>query len=186
MAVRSAALLAVLALAAGCGGGSDGGDDGASLGETLPPTPVTAPALPASSPAGSGVVVLAGSTRTFSVTTCRLEAEAADPSTLVLVTGAGTAANGIPFQVEIRRVAADSEAAETFTDVVTYTDTARILQIQRAEVEGEVTDLRDPDASGTLLQVRADGVAATGIAGPPGTGGEDSEGLFGMAVDATC
>jgi hypothetical protein len=102
------------------------------------------------------------------------------------VTGAGTTANGIPFQIEVRRFANDSDVAETFTDTITYSDTARILQLQRYEVDGEVSDLRDPDARGTLLRVRPDGVSATGLAGPPGSGGEDTEGIVGLAVDVTC
>ncbi len=186
MATRTAALLAVLAILAGCGGGSDGGDDGVSLGDTAPRTAVTAPDLPTPSPAGTGVVVVGGSASSFSVTTCRLESHPSDPTTLVVVTGAGTTGNGVPFQIEVRRFTADSAAAETFTDTISYSDTARILQLQRAEVDGEVTDLRDPAARGTLLRVRADGVAAAGIAGPPGTGGGDTEGLVGLAVDASC
>ena len=65
-------------------------------------------------------------------------------------------------------------------------DTARILQVQRFEVAGEVTDLRDPDARGTLLRVRPDGLSATGIAGPPGTSAPEGPGLVGLALDATC
>ncbi len=91
----------------------------------------------------------------------------------------------MPFTIEVQRFAADSGAAETFTDAVTYSDTARILQAQRFEVNGEVNDLRDPSARSVLLRVRADGIAASGLAGPPGAETGD-EGLVGLALDATC
>lgn len=182
-------LLPVLALAVvtACGGdGGDGGDDGASLGSPAAPTPVTAPALPEPSPPRTGTVVLGGASSTFSVTECVLEPTAADATVLLTVTGAGTTAGGIPFQIEVQRFAADSAVAETFTDTITYNDTARILQLQRFEVDGEVSDLRDPDARSTLLRVRPDGFSASGLAGPPGTGGDEREGIVGFAIDATC
>jgi hypothetical protein len=187
MAHRLPVLLATAALVAACsGGGSDGGDDGASLGDTAPPTKVTAPALPATPPSGTGTVVVGGTTSQFSVTQCDVEPTAEDDTTLLAVTGAGTTANGVPFQVEVKRFATDSEVAETFTDTISYSDTARILQVQRFEVAGEVNDLRDPDARGTLLRVRPDGVSASGLAGPPGSGGETTEGIVGFAIDASC
>ena len=98
----------------------------------------------------------------------------------------GGVTSGIPFQIEVQRFAADSAVAETFTDTITYSDTARILQVQRSEVGGEVSDLRDPDARSTLLRVRPDGLSAAGLAGPPGTGGDFDEGIVGFALDATC
>jgi hypothetical protein len=181
-----ALLVLVLVTGVGCSGGGDDDDDGASLGESIPPTDVTAPALPPASASGTGVVVLGGATSEFSVTECELEPADPAASTLLVVTGAGTTARGVPFQVEVQRFAADSAVAETFTDTITYSDTARILQLQRSEVVGEVTDLRDPDARSTLLRVRPGGLSATGLAGPPGTGGEFSEGIVGLAIDATC
>jgi hypothetical protein len=131
-------------------------------------------------------VVVGRTTSQFSVTECQLEPAGEDATELLVVTGAGTTANGVPFQVEVKRFAAESEVAETFTDTISYSDTARILQAQRYEVAGEVTDLRDPDARATLLRVRPDGVSAAGLAGPPGSGGEVTEGIVGFAIDATC
>lgn len=186
MARRPRALLAALVVVAGCSGGGDDDDDGASLGVTAPPTEVTAPDVPPASPTGTGVVVVGGTTSSFAVTECRLEPDAAasGTSTLVRVMGEGTTGSGVPFQIEVQRFAT-STAVQTFTDTVSYTDTARILQLQRFEVAGEVTDLRDPDARGTLLRVRPDGLSATGVAGPPGAVAED-EGTVGLALDATC
>lgn len=172
---------------AACSGGGDGDDDGASLGDTLPPTEITIPDIPAESSPGTGVVVVGVVPSSFAVTACQLEP--VDAGQLLRVTGAGTTGRGDPFQVEVLRFASATAAAETFTDTVTYSDTARILQIQRFEVAGAVTDLRDPDARGTLLRVRPDGLAAAGLAGPPGTSsGSDGndEGIVGLALDLTC
>jgi hypothetical protein len=85
----------------------------------------------------------------------------------------------------VQRFAATGEV-DTFTDTITYTDSAKILQALRFEVAGEITDPRDPDARGVLLRTRPDGVSAAAVAGPPGSAGEDLEGLVGLAVDATC
>ena len=186
MPTRLPVLLLALVLVAGCSSGGDADDDGATLGDTAAPTKVTAPAPPATPEPGSGAVVLGGTTSEFSVTECELVPADPEASTLILVTGAGTSATGVPFQVEMRRVASPTGVAETFTDTITYSDTARILQMQRIEVAGEVSDLRDSDAWSSLLRVREDGVSAVGLAGPPGTGGRSTEGLVGMAVDTTC
>jgi hypothetical protein len=186
MARRSLLLLVAVALVAACSDDDGGGDDdGASLGDTAPATSVTAPEVPAASPAGSGTVVIGGSQSPFTVTECQLE-PADDPTTLVRLTGAGTTGSGVPFQLEVKRLAARTAAAETFTDTITYTDTARILQLQRFEVGGEVSDLRDPSARGTLLRVRPEGLSASGLAGPPGTGAAFDQGIVGMALDASC
>jgi hypothetical protein len=186
MTIRLPLLLAVVVLGAACASGGDGDDDGASLGDTVAPTEVTAPAAPPASDAGTGTVVVGGSSSEFSVTECELAP--ADPTSpdLLLLTGAGTTQNGVPFQIEVKRFAADSAVAETFTDTISYSDTARILQVQRFEVNGEVSDLRDPEARSTLIRVRPDGVSAAGLAGPPGTGAEFTEGIVGFALDATC
>lgn len=180
-------VLGALLLLVGCSGADGGDDDGASLGERQAPTEVTAPDVPAASPAGTGVIVVGGASSSFAVKGCQLE-PGADPGSLLLVTGQGTTGRGDPFQIEVQRFSTDSAVASTFTDTITYTDTARILQVQRIEVAGQITDLRDPDARSTLLRVRPAGVAASGLAGPPGTANreEDNEGIVGLAVDASC
>jgi hypothetical protein len=182
-ALVSAALVVAAACSSG-GGGAD--DDGATLGSTAAPTEITAPDVPSESPSGTGVVVVGRGTSSFAVTGCQLESEAATDgtTTLVLVTGEGTTAGGIPFEVQVQRTST-STAVETFTDTVTYTDTARILQVQRFEVGGEISDLRQPDTRSTLLRVRPGGVSASGLAGPPGSEAGD-DGIVGLAIDATC
>jgi hypothetical protein len=180
--------LLVLVLLLGACSDDDGGDgDGAEIGSTSSLAPVVAPDLPAPSPPGTGVVEIGGSSASFAVTDCELEGTEGDgvTSELVHVTGEGTTSSDVPFQVEAIR-SSTAGAVQTFTDTITYSDTGRILQVQRVEVAGEVTDLRDPDARGTLLRVRPGGVAAAGIAGPPGTVAGEDPGLVGFAFDATC
>lgn len=177
----------LLAVAASACGGGDGDDPGATLGSTAAPTPATAPTAPSPSPAGTGVVVLGGTSSSFAVTSCRLEPDPAAPEAaraLVELEGAGTTGSGVPFTVEVQRFATGTDVV-TFTDTVTYTDPARILQAQRIEVNGQVTDLRDPKASSSLLRTRGGGVSASGRAGAPGDGSRD-EGIIGFALDATC
>lgn len=186
MRLRVPSVVVALAFLAACSGGGTEPDDGASLGVTATLAPVTAPPAPAVSPAGTGVVVIGGSSSSFSVTECELTSAEGDAATLLRVTGAGTTANEVPFQVEVQRFAVDTDAAKTFTDTITYRDTARILQLQRFEVDGVVSDLRDPEAVSTLLRVRSDGVSAVGLAGPPGTGADIKEGMVGFALDASC
>jgi hypothetical protein len=178
----------VAALAAGACSGGDGDGDDLGTGTTGEVTAPTAPAVPAPSPAGTGVVVIGGTTSSFAVTECRLEPDPAAPEgarPLLLAKGSGTTGGGVPFTVEVQRFATGAGAAVTFTDTIAYTDAARILQAQRIEVGGEVMDLRDPDASSALLRPRADGVSGAGLAGAPGDDADD-EGVVGIALDLTC
>lgn len=181
-------LLALFALAglAACSGG-DGDDDGATLGSTEAPSPPAIPDVPDPSPAGTGVVVVGGTSSSFAVTSCQLEPDPAAPAAaraMVTIAGAGTTASGVAFTIEVQRFATGTDVV-TFTDTVTYADSGRILQAQRIEVNGEVTDLRDQGAASALLRTRAGGVSAAGLAGPPG-GSASDEGLVGLALDATC
>lgn len=184
--VRRLGVVALVVLAACSGGGADD-DDGASLGNTVAPVPPTTPAPPAVSPEGTGVVVVGGSSSSFAVTACRLAPVSptpAPPPPLVIVTGSGSTASGVPFVVEVNRFVTGTDV-KTFTDTISYSDTARILQAQRIEVSGRVRDLREPDAATSLIRTRADGLSAVGIAGPPGSTA-DADGTVGFAIDATC
>ena len=104
---------------------------------------------------------------------------------LVHVTGEGTTSSGVPFEVEVIR-SSTAGAVETFTDMITYSDTGRILQVQRWRWPARSPTSATPTREGTLLRVRPDGVSATGIAGPPGTVAGEDPGLVGLAFDATC
>lgn len=185
------ALVCVTLLAGACSGG--GGDDALPSEPSADGTVTTGgptaavPDVPAPSPPGTGVVVVGGTSSTFAVTACRLEPDPAAPAgarALLELDGAGTTASGVPFTIEVQRFATGTDVV-TYTDTVTYTDAARILQAQRVEVAGQVTDLRDPDATTALLRPRSDGVSAAGRAGGPGDIGDD-DGVIGLALDATC
>ncbi|MGK2948914.1 MAG: hypothetical protein ACSLFP_10090 [Acidimicrobiales bacterium] len=171
----------------GCSSADDGAEPTDSLGVTAAPTKVTAPPAPSPSPAGTGVVVIGGTSSSFAVIDCLLEPDGSEPAaaqTLLLVTGTGTTGGGVAFEVAARRFATGTDPI-TYTDTIGYQDTARILQAQRIEVGGQVDDLRDPDATTSLLRPRADGLSAVGLAGPPGAGA-GADGTVGIALDATC
>ncbi|MEO7429766.1 MAG: hypothetical protein ABIY48_10360 [Acidimicrobiales bacterium] len=145
------------------------------------------PRLPPPSRAGTGVVVVGGTTSSFAVTDCRLAPDPAAPTgarALVSLVGAGTTGSGVAFTVELQRFATGT-AVVTYTDTLTYTDAARILQVQRIEVNGQVTDLRDPKVASALVRTRSNGMTASGLASAPGSGATDG-GLIGVALDATC
>jgi hypothetical protein len=150
--------------------------------------PPTAPAVPAAGAPGTGTIVVGGTASAFDVTSCLLEPDPADPAAaraLLAATGAGTTARGDAFTVEVQRFATTLGEVTTYTDTITYEDPARILQAQRIEVGGQVTDLRDPSATSALLRPRPDGVSGAGLAGAPGDDADD-EGVVGLAVDVTC
>ena len=188
---RAWLVIVVIAAAGGCSSSDDSGGEAVDPGGTAPgssePAAVTAPPAPAPSPPGTGIVVVGGASHPFEVTECRLEPDPSEPEgarTLVAVTGAGTTERGVAFTVEVQRFATGTEV-QTFTDTVVYADSGRILQAQRIEVGGQVTDLRDPGATSALLRVRSDGVSLSGVASGPGEDQEDG-GLIGLALDATC
>ena len=190
MRSRSVVLAAAVALVAmgACSSSSDDGDElGPDVTGTAPVAGAAVPDVPPPSPAGTGVVVVGGTTSSFAVTACRLEPDPTQPAgarALVEMDGAGTTGSGVPFTIEVQRFATGTDVI-TFTDTVTYSDAARILQAQRIEVAGQVTDLRDARASSALIRARAGGLSAAGLAGGPGGGAED-EGIIGLALDATC
>lgn len=182
---RTLLVATLVAVVGACSGGRN--DEGATLGSTAELTAPTAPPVPVASPAGTGVVVIGGTTSSFAVTACRLEPDPAAPlgaRAIVELAGAGTSGSGVSFTVEVQRFATGTDVV-TYTDTVTYADSGRILQAQRIEVNGQVTDLRDEGATTPLLRTRADGMSAVGLAGPPGEAA-GGEGLVGFALDATC
>lgn len=165
-------------------------DDAGPAGETAT-SELAAPSVPeapAATEPGTGTIVIGAAAQPFDVTACDLEPDPEEPEAaraLLVVTGAGSTSRGDAFMVEVQRFATTLGDVTTYTDTITYEDPARILQAQRIEVGGQVTDLRDPSASTALLRPRADGVSGAGLAGAPGDDADD-EGVVGIAVDATC
>ena len=187
--IRGVGALIAVALAAACSSGSDGAEAPKAGGDGTASTIERAvvPDVPGASPAGTGVIVVGGATSSFAVTACRLDPDPAAPPAaraLVTLTGAGTTGSGVAFTIELQRFAAGTSVV-TYTDTVTFSDPGRILQAQRIEVSGQVTDLRDPTASTPLVRTRPGGVTASGLASAPGDGPDDG-GLIGLALDATC
>lgn len=188
--LRRVAVVTVVLGVAACSGDGDSGSptdtgDGPSVTEER--SEVQAPEVPPAPPAGAGVLVL-GEQHRFDVTSCRLEPDESEPAgarTLLAASGAGTAASGVEFTVEVQRFVTGADVL-TYTDTITYEDGARILQAQRVEVAGQVTDLRAPDASSPLVHPRDDGLFASGIAGPPGGSPDEAEGYVGIALSLTC
>ena len=159
--------------------------DGTATSDLAPPS---VPEPPAPGEPGTGTIVVGSRAQPFEVTACRLEPDPAEPEAaraLLAVSGAGTTGRGDAFTVDVQRFATTLGEVTTYTDTVTYEDPARILQAQRIEVGGQVTDLRDPSATSALLRPRADGVSGAGLAGGPGDDADD-EGVVGIAIDATC
>lgn len=184
-AVVAWAVVGVLVLLTGCASDDAAPVDGTATSDLAP---ASAPEPPAPGEPGTGSVVVGSTAHPFEVTGCRLEPDPTEPEAaraLLIVSGAGTTPRGDAFTVEVQRFATTLGEVTTFTDTITYEDPARILQAQRIEVGGQVTDLRDPSASTALLRPRADGVSGAGLAGAPGDDADD-EGVVGLALDATC
>ena len=166
------------------GGCTSGASDGGGKPSALAPS-VTS--IPPESPPGTGVVVIGGAPSTFTVDSCRLEPDPAEPElarALVVMKGSGTTKAGVDFTIELQRFSTGADVV-TYTDTMTYSDSGRILQAQRIEVGGQVTDLRDAKAATALLRTRAGGVRASALASAPGERAKDG-GLIGLALDATC
>ena len=77
--------------------------------------------------------------------------------------------------VEVRRFRTEATAVTTTDTVAVRWDPggdadARVLEAQRVEVAGAVTDPRDPDAAAPALQVRGDTISGQVVFGPGGGG----------------
>ena len=179
---------AAAVLIAGC----SGGDDAPPEEETLPPSttdesvPVTAPPPLEPAPRGRGVLSIGGIRRRFDVTRCRVMPAPEGPGAYApfLLVGLGRTPAGVAFRVEVQRYVSGDDPP-TVTDLVNYEDSARILQSQRVDVGGVITDLRDPDADDRFLRLVDGRASGRGIAGPPGSR-EGDEGLVGIALAAAC
>lgn len=107
------------------------------------------------------------------------------PAELLVVAASGTTTEAAPVRLDVRRFASEGAAA-TITDTVTVTvgdpeNPDQALVAQRFEVDGAVTDPRDPDADDPLLRISEDRVEAAGVFAPPGAFADDLglvEGIF--------
>jgi hypothetical protein len=183
---RAALVVAALALAGAAGACSDdgGGDGEGGASTTGAADGAAGSTLPESSP-GRGAISLGGVVIELTVTACA-PAPGATTGTgatepIFDLTAEGEARDGVPATVRVQRYETEAEV-KTFSDTVTYQDTARVYQAQRTDSGGTVIDLRDPDATTALLQIDGARVVARGVAGPPG----DDETRIDLLLDATC
>lgn len=175
----------VLAIGACSGGDDDGGaatsgGSSTSTGRGVPPT------LPTSEP-GHGAIALGSEVQEFDIESCAPTPARDEPEgarTVFALKGSGKATRGGTFTVEVQRFQTKATAT-TFTDTISYRDPARILQAQRIEVDGVVSDPRDPNAATPLLLIDGSHLAASGTFSVPG-GTADDGGLIAGRLDATC
>lgn len=177
-----AALTIVLVGLTACG--SDGDDT---------PTPTTAspspgdgaPSQDLGTPAdGAGRIVIGSLDVELSMKTCERDdaalPEGTAPAELVGIRATGVDEDGTPVLVDVRRFRTAGEVP-TITDTVTVIEGPEdapdsVLQAQRYEVAGVVSDARDPEADAPLLRLRAGAVTGEGMFAPPGAFADD-EGL---------
>lgn len=186
MRFRLLATLVLLTVAACSGAGEDGapavGSTGEGGGSSTTLAAGDAARLPRSAP-GRGAVAFGQDVYEFTVSSCVPTPNDDEPEaarTLFQLDGKGTA-RGNAFTISVRRFQTKTTAT-TFTDTITYRDTARVFQAQRVEVDGGVTDPRDPNAATPLLQIDDAHVSASGLFGAPG----NDTGAIAGRLDATC
>ena len=187
------ALLIVLLLAA-C---SDGEDPSAATEDASAP-PVTTPealAVDDVEPPAEGwarVVVGTELDATLEITTCVRDL-AAEPDGQVpseqLVVEAHGLADGAPLTLDARRYRSHG-ASPTITDTVRIVHgpsdaPTSVLEAQRFELDGVVTDPRDPEADDPLFRIGAGRVEVRGIFAAPGAFASDG-GLVEGLVSISC
>lgn len=180
MRVVVALTIALLGLSA-CGG--DGDEEPASTTAARPADRV--PAEPLGTPAeGTGRIVVGSLDVELSIETCERDDAAVPagtaPAELVGIRATGSRDDGTSVLVDVRRFRTAGEVP-TITDTVTVVEgpeeaPENVLQAQRYEVAGAVSDARDPQADDPLLRLGADAVTGSGVFAPPGAFADD-EGL---------
>ncbi len=188
-----------------CGGGDDASPTAADgpiatgSDDATPTPPVTLGAVPDIGAApGTAFVFLPDESGILTqlrldVDTCVIDPDAqADgevPAELLAASASGTTEGGTGVDVDVRRFRSVG-ASPTITDTVTIVfgdpdAPDRALVAQRFEVDGLVSDLRDPAADDPLLVVGPSGFEGRGLFGPPG-GGIDAPELVEGAVRVAC
>lgn len=163
---RAAPVVVALALVVGgCSSGSDAELNAPS--STVKGETTTAPSSP-----GKGSLVLGGFPYAFTVTGCQQGPAADEPAgaqTLFRLDGSGETFQDEPFTVKVLRFQTERGATTTVTDTIDVVVTGakpRQSQAQRIEVNGQITDLRDPKAAAALLRIDGGHVQAQGTFGP--------------------
>ena len=182
MRIVLAVALALVPL--GCTGGSgddepDGGS--ATSAPAIEPEPAAVPDGDAPADGRARLVLGSSLDLTLVVERCHRDLAAQPdgevPSEQVTVVARGTGPGGEPVMVDVRRFRSQG-ASPTITDTVRVVEgpedaPRRVLEAQRFEVDGLVTDPRDPDADDPLLRVTDREVHARGVFAPPGAFADD-------------
>jgi hypothetical protein len=193
------AIAGVLAIA-GCSGGDGAGPSASSTSSSTSPSlsfdepqPVVVAELDPPAAGRARVVLGSALDVELAVQRCRVDLgalpEGEVPAERVSVVATGEATDGTSVTLELLRLAS-AGAAATITDTVRVTEgpadaPTRVLEAQRFEVRGVVTDPRDPEASGPLLTASGPTVEASGVFAPPGAFAADG-GLVAGLVAVTC
>lgn len=195
--------LSCLALVvAACGGSDDAGTSapltsGGPPAETVPPATL-GPVPDIGTGPGSALVFLpdgAGGTTQLAldVDACTITPDATPdgevPAELLGAAASGATDDGTEVRLDVRRFRSQG-ASPTITDTVTIVfgdpdAPERALVAQRFEVDGLVSDLRDPTAGDPLLVVGPGGFEGRGVFGPPGSDVEADDLVEGV-VRAAC
>lgn len=158
------------------------GDDAATTATTTTSAPSRVDALPTTDisepgPGEAHVVLGTSLDITLVVETCTRDLGAQPdgqvPSEQVAIQASGARADGVPVLLDLKRFRSQG-ASPTITDTVTVLEgteatPVRVLQAQRFEVDGQVTDPRDPEADDPLLRVTEQRIVARGLFAPPGS-----------------
>lgn len=203
-AVRIALIAAVVL--AGCGNG-DGtpeaatsssdtsipGDPSPAVSTDRRPEPLSVVDLGELGPGEARIVLGASLDVTLVVETCAIDLGARPdgevPAAQVRVRATGARPDGVPVTVDATRFRSQG-AAPTITDTITVlvgteATPERVVQAQRFEIDGQVTDPRDADADDPLLRIAGQRVEARGLFAPPGSFADDG-GLVEAALAVAC
>ena len=186
----------VLAVCVGCSSDDDAAAPSTSAASDLSfeaPEAAAVTQLDQPDPGGARVVLGSLLDVELTVTACELDPSAMPdgeiPAERLVLRAEGEGPAGTPIVLDALRLASQA-ASPTITDTVRVTEgpadaPSRVLEAQRFEVGGLVTDPRDPAADAPLLTVDGGRIAAHGVFAPPGAFAADG-GLVEGLVAATC
>lgn len=187
-----------ISLLAACGG-DDSGDGSTSADQTTTtagaPPATLGPVIDIGTGPDAALVFLADvdGMIDLEITSCTIDLDAEPegqvPAELLGVSANGEMDDGTIVSLDVRRFRSMG-ASPTITDTVTIAfgdpeSPDRALVAQRFEVDGLVSDLRDPDATSPLLVVGPGGFEGRGLFAAPGADVEDGGAVEGV-VRGTC
>lgn len=187
-------VLSVLLLA-GCGSDDDAGSAASTTPTTSAPAPTLGPVPDIGTGPDAALLFLADvdGMIDLQITSCVVDLAAEPdgqvPAELLGVAAVGETEDGTTVNLDVRRFRSVG-ASPTITDTITIAfgdpdAPERALVAQRFEVDGLVSDIRDPDADAPLLVVGPGGFEGRGLFAAPGADVEDGGAVEGV-VRGTC